>query len=166
MNEHKKLYLIIKDFQTQAGLTTEALADAARIPELILHECISEESKLTIGTFASLALGFLKVINASNQPALRQTYAQFVEEYVTSNPEQFDNFPNPHFKKTILRIGEETQQDAVNQKIRARIVPEEELPNERFTEQLMQYWKALNPGGQQEAVKHLYHLTFVPEYQR
>lgn len=167
MNEHKELYRIIRAFQTESGLSIEEIADAARIPDLILHECISEQSKLTIGTFASLALGFDKIAQASaNQAELRRIYAQFVDEYLSSNPEQFDYFPNPHFKNTILRIGEKTQQNAIIQKLQRLLLPDAALAQQSLSEQLAYYWDLLNPDGQQEAVKHLYQLTCVPEYKK
>lgn len=167
--ENEVLYRLLREFQSKAGLTIDALADAARIPDFVLQELIVENSMITIGTFASLSLGLVQIMEdeAQDSDALREIYTQFVDEYVTNYPEQFESFPNPYFKKTIVRIGEHTQQEAVRQKISKLLGLDEPASADTSPfAQLTALWKQLNDCGQQEAVNRLHELTFIPKYQK
>lgn len=166
--ENEVLYRLLREFRLKANISVADLSEASGIPEVVLQELIAVNSILTIGTFASLSLGFVKIMDKSqDSSALREIYAQFVDEYVTNYPEQFESFPNPHFKKTIVRIGDQTQQEAVRQKISKLLGLDEPASADTSPfAQLTALWKQLNDCGQQEAVTRLHELTFIPKYQK
>lgn len=169
MYENEKLYSLLEEFIDKAGISAAQLAERARMQDFVLKECISARSKLTIGTFASIAVGMLAFIEQEgdkNATELRRIYAGFVDEYVESNSEQFTGLTNPHFVQTIVRLGGESGQETVNRKVKRLLGIETEEEEEPPLRQLEALFEQLSPTGQQEVIKRVKEMLLVPEYKK
>ena len=165
--EYEEMYEYLGEFRMEGNISIGKLAEAARMEDYVLRECISANSKLMLGTFATLANGMLKVMEEYDEELkaeLKKHYAGFVEAFVECNPEQFDNGQNHYFVQTILRLVDAAENETVSAKVRELFEGKKAPDTGEVLSQINEILPLLNEEGLQEAVKRVKELTYVPEY--
>ena len=177
MNENEVCYRILKDFQTDAGIDMETLAEAARMEPQVLQTCFDTVSKPAIGTFSSIASGLLKIMETSadeTRTVLHPHYVRFVEEYVRINPDQFGQQSNPYFTKALAGLVEKTGRRDLQHRVNVLLQLEKENTGEKSpngtglpTDQDIQVlWNCLNDSGRRVAGRLLQEISEMPEFRR
>ena len=126
--ENKAYYLALNEFIKTAGMTQAEFADYARMHPEILKECFNTQSKLIIGTFLSIAMGCVKVIeetaDESRRSGLQKRYTRFFDAYLSEWPNEFLSVSNPHFHRRVEEMAKAAG-EAVYVKIRGMYHPDE-----------------------------------------
>ena len=170
--ENKAYYLALNEFIKTAGMTQAEFADYARMHPEILKECFNTQSKLIIGTFLSIAMGCVKVIeetaDESRRSGLQKRYTRFFDAYLTEWPNEFLSVANPHFYRKVEEMAAAAG-DAVSAKVRRLYHPdeaEENKPAEKdIRAELDKLLTRLNEKGQREALRRIQEMAYIPDYQ-
>ena len=169
--ENKAYYLALNEFIKTAGMTQAEFADYARMHPEILKECFNTQSKLIIGTFLSIAMGCVKVIeetaDESRRSGLQKRYTRFFDAYLSEWPNEFLSVSNPHFHRRVEEMAKAAG-EAVYVKIRGMYHPDELVETAEETgilSRLEALLSHLNEDGQREALRRIEEMTYVPSYQ-
>lgn len=186
----EQYYDTLQTFLTESGTSALDFADRIRMFSEMFKELLNTRSKMTIGTFTSVIVGFKAIVdeeeNFAEKKQLQKLFSQFYSEYLAECSESFHSATNPHFQKRIEEMAKFAGPEQYakvhqlyhpNDPIQEEAPAKEEAPVMEKTpipasvsgdplKALASVLASLNEDGIYEVLKRARELTYVPEYKK